>query len=128
MARYVKFTEPDARRIAAVVRAAEGQKNYALIERLMAVLDRRLPSQTFAVRVYIDGGVAGSATTPCTWTYRVTAMSGRDLGTGLSPIKRRFAPAVYSVTPDGTVGLAFFDDRGDLQLYDANELLATVDC
>lgn len=128
MARFVKFSEPDARRIAKVVRASEQQKGYALIERLMQVSSTRVPSPIFAVRVYIDGGAAGSASSACTWTYRITTMSGRDLGTGLSPIKRRYSPAIYSVTPDGTVGTAFFDDKGDLQLYDANELLATVDC
>lgn len=79
------------------------------------------PGAMFAVLVTIDGGDAGSEEANCSWTYTVTDLRGRLLGLAKSPYKRRLPQTPYTETPTDTVGQAFYDVLGVLQLYDANE-------
>jgi len=76
----------------------------------------------FAVNLTKDGGTDGDSTTQASYTY--TAKSLNDAvtyGTSLTPKKQR--PAVGTVTSgDGLIGLGYFDDAGNFQLYDANEV------
>lgn len=129
MGDYIKFNTEQARRIVNAIREVErpnrstdgGPYDNALNS-------RKIPNQDFTVRVYKTSGSAGSSITNCTWLYTVKTCSGRTLGTNMSPTKRRFPNTVYTVTPDGSFGTAFFDENGDLKLKDANELPDQESC
>jgi hypothetical protein len=127
MAKGVKFTPESAKRIARVVREAERMPGDQL-PALRGPRTRQPPQPLFAVRVTIDGGAAGSATTNCTWTYTVTFDSGYQLGTLMTPQRRRVPLAPYTTTPAGSWGAGFFDKDGVFVLWDANELLVYVEC
>lgn len=58
------------------------------------------------VTVAKDGGVAGSASTNCTWTYTIKDLGGTELDTGLTPHRPRHANAIYTQAPDDSYGLA----------------------
>lgn len=123
----VKFTKPAAQRIARVVREWEATPGGQAPR--PAPRGRATHPQTlFAVRVTIDGGAAGSATTNCTWTYAVSLDSGYALGTGMTPKRRRFPDTPYTTTPNDTWGAGFFDKDGVFVLWDANELPETEEC
>ena len=127
MATTAKFSIDQARRIAATVQAHE----RSIPDRTGGEEPRQqlqVPHPAFMVRVTIDGGAAGSATQNCTFTYRVETLAGVVLGDNLTPLLRRFPLAVYTVTPPGSVGIAFRDEVGELNLYDANELVAWIVC
>jgi len=86
------------------------------------------PGGSFTVKVYIDGGSSGSSSTTCSYTYTVKTLSGKIVGTALSPEKRRYESVPYTTTPDGSTGMAYFDGDGVLHLWDANELPDLIDC
>lgn len=79
------------------------------------------PSGMFKVLVYKDGGSAGSVATNCSWTYTVKCSRGRTLGAAKTPKERRELKTVYTLTPDGTEGLGYYDENGTFQLWSANE-------
>jgi hypothetical protein len=89
--------------------------------------------QTFAVTVVQTGGKdAGSApvgngTTTASWTYDIYRLGGGGdpLGTDLEPTKAR-SPGRMAAG-DG-VGMAYYDDNGDIQLWDAGERPITALC
>lgn len=58
------------------------------------------------VTVEKDGGVAGSASTNCTWTYTIKDLAGTELDTLLSPHRPRYANTIYTQAPDDSYGLA----------------------
>ena len=126
--RYVKFSVAQARRIAATVRAHEKTLKRAIPDLVQRADQRQTPNPHFAVRVYADGGQPGTATTTCSWTYRVTSLAGTHLGDAMTPDRRRIPNCPYTATPEGTVGAAYFDEAGALKLWDANELPVAVDC
>lgn len=129
MSKYVKITTDGFRRIAKAVREVEGTRrdlnggpyDYSSNE-------RRIPNQLFAVYVTRDGGSAGGGGEDCDWTYEVSTLSGRLLGTEMTPKKRRDPGMEYTETPSSTIGSAYFDEFGIFTLYDANETLAYEDC
>lgn len=86
------------------------------------------PGDTFDVLCTIDGGSAGDATHDCSFTYTVKDLLGWQLGTGLRPKERVYPNTPYTTTPDNTVGLAYYDQNGALQLWSANELADTEEC
>ncbi len=128
MARGVKLTQKQARRVGAVVRRVEAQRRDLTSTIEVDPLERRRPNQLFAVKVTISGGSAGSASSSCTYVYTVTTLSGRQLGTNLTPQRRRFANVAYTSTPANSIGAAYFDETGAIKLYDANELPAVEVC
>lgn len=118
----VKFSVDQGRRIAAVVRAHEKRVPDATSPLSPALEDRQIPNQIFAVKVYIDGGSAGSGSTTCSFTYTVKNLAETvTLGTAKSPKVRRLVNVPYTTTPNGSIGSAYFDEAGALQLFDANE-------
>lgn len=76
----------------------------------------------FPVKVTQTGGSAGDDTTPCSFTYTVKSLDGETLKTGASPVLRRTSVGAYSAPSADTYGQAFWDENGDVQLYDANEV------
>lgn len=79
------------------------------------------PAPPFLVKVTTDGGAAGDVSTPCTWTYAVTTMSGaRTILTGATPLRARTAVGAYTYAPDASRGLACWDSaEGEYVLLDA---------
>lgn len=71
------------------------------------------------VKVTNDSGVAGSATENCTLTYTVSDRFGNTLGTGLTPHRPRYDNCEYDIPASGSAGLAYYDESGDLKLYEA---------
>lgn len=54
-----------------------------------------------------DGGVVGP---PSTWTYTITDIGGRELGTSLTPERSRDAAIKYDfAASDDTEGLAYYN-------------------
>lgn len=81
--------------------------------------------QIFAVQVTKTAGVAGNSTTLCTYVYTVKDVSGTtELGTSKVPKKWRNTDAkrkmLFPVA--GSIGLAYYDESGTIQLFDANEV------
>lgn len=127
MTTTAKFSLSAARRVMRTVRTIERTPRDLLGAK--ATRDQGLIPQTlFAVRVYIDGGTAGTASTTCSWTYTVKRDSGHVFGTSMTPQRRRFPNTPYTTTPDGAWGAGFFDKTGTFVLWDANELPATEAC
>jgi hypothetical protein len=121
-----KLTERAAKRIFAAVRRIEGMVAAPPPQRNQ--VDRHPPQIMFAVRVTIDGGSAGSASTTCSWTYTVTMDSGYLLGEEMSPEKCRLPNVPYVTTPDDSWGAGFFDKAGVFVLWDANECPQVEEC
>ncbi len=82
---------------------------------------KTMPQLLFAVRVSVDGGASGSASTSCSFTYAAELDDGFELGTGLTPKKCRLPNVPYTAPADGTWGAGFYDKDGAFQLWDANE-------
>lgn len=114
-----------------VVRDSGGDPHYRFV----------LPSTTGAMipcLVWRDGGTTdGSSTAQCDRTYTARTLDatgpstgGTELGTGLTPKKRRPNPGpmdVPSNTGSGEVGFGYYSG-GSFVLYDANETLDTTVC
>lgn len=96
-----------------------------------AVVRLGLPSDplggTFAVKVTKDGGDAGSEDADCTFTYTVKDLAGNELGTAMTPKRPRFTHVEYAQPATDSPGLAYYDDQGDLQLYEAVEEIPETD-
>lgn len=83
------------------------------------------------VKVWQDGGSTdGNATSPCDRTYTVQSLDGVELGTALSPQKKR-PPRGKLVVPEsdgpGVIGTGYFSGSS-FNLFDANETLDTEAC
>lgn len=88
-----------------------------------------LPPALFPVQVDQTGGSAGNATTQCSFTYTVRDLSGYQIGTGMTPLKRRPAVgAMSAVDPSFGWGTGFYDTDGTFKLWDANETLLSEAC
>jgi hypothetical protein len=80
-----------------------------------------LANALFAVDLTEDGGSDGDASNPPNYTYTATSLDGNTThGTGLTPKKQRVNGSFAS--GDGEVGLGYFDENENFQLYDANEV------
>jgi hypothetical protein len=79
------------------------------------------------VTVTKDGGVAGSPSANCTWTYTVKDQAGNTLATAKTPKVPRVANCQYNQPADNSPGLAYYDAAGTLQLYHAAEEIPTTD-
>ena len=122
----VRLTERAAKRIFSAVRRIEGMAAAPPPQRHQ--VDRHPPQILFAVRVTIDGGAAGSASTTCSWTYTVTTDSGYLLGEEMQPARCRLPNVPYAATPAGSWGAGFFDKGGAFVLWDANECPLVEEC
>ena len=95
---------------------------------IVRVENASLTGGMFAVKVYKDGGVAGSASTNCTWTYTVKDFAGTNtLATTKTPLRPRYTSCQYDLPADGSYGLAFYDSSNTLQLYEAVQEKPTGD-
>nr|WP_294515927.1 hypothetical protein [uncultured Rhodopila sp.] len=65
------------------------------------------PYAEFEVVVAKDGGTSGTVL----WTYKLTDLNGKVLGTGMTPVWNRLLSAVHAIK-----GMAFYDGSGNLQL------------
>lgn len=87
-----------------------------------------LPPAMFPVQIDQTGGSAGDATTQCSYTYTVRDLAGYQLGTGMTPLKRRPALGAMSpVDPSYGWGVGFYDYSGTFNLWDANEVPSTAE-
>lgn len=82
----------------------------------------------FAVTVEIDGGLPGSVSTTCTFTYTVRAQDGTIIGEDMTPEVRRFPETIYTEPEGEQPGTAYYGPDGTLQLFDANELPEIEEC
>ena len=82
----------------------------------------------FPVKVTQTGGSAGNKTTQCSFTYTVETINDVQLATVQSPAKKRPSVGKMAAPASDSYGLAFYDEDGDLVLYDANETLAPNAC
>lgn len=80
------------------------------------------------VTVAKDGGVAGSASTTCTWTYTITDLAGTELATGLTPHRPRHTNVIYTQAPDGSRGWAEWVDDEWVLLVAFQEIENSDDC
>lgn len=83
------------------------------------------PSGFFPVTLTNDGGVAGDATTACTFTYTVNDLRGATLGTAVAAWGPRFAMGLTYTA--ATKGMCAFDPVGNLLLMPF-EAVATQAC
>ncbi len=81
----------------------------------------------FPVRVTKTGGVTGSKTVQCSWTYTVESLSGQELGTVMTPLRRRPAKGAISNPAADTIAIGCYVN-GEFQLYDANEVYEIEVC
>ena len=80
------------------------------------------------VKVVKDGGVAGSASTNCTWTYTISTLSDVELETGLTPHRSRYANTIYTQAPDDSYGQAVKIDGNWVLLVAWQEIEQTSTC
>lgn len=72
-----------------------------------------LGGAVFPVKVTMDGGSAGSASTTCSFTYHVEALDGSDLADHISPSTGRVANTMYvAATGYGSACFADTDEDG----------------
>jgi hypothetical protein len=82
------------------------------------------PAAMYAVDIEQTGGSAGDRTTPCSFTYSLTAPDGTT-ASGVTPLKPR--PSVGAMIA-GTCGYLRRASGGGWQLLDAQEVLDTEAC
>ncbi len=90
------------------------------------------PANSIFVYAEKDGGSAGDADNTCSFTYslyeldQATAMTkkaeGGDAATAMEPQKRRLVKTKYTTVTGKKLAVAFYDEDGDLVLWDANEI------
>lgn len=80
------------------------------------------PYSLFAVKVTQTGGSGGDDATACSFTYTVKDLNLNTIGTAMTPKKRRTAVGAYVAGGANTIGSAYVDETGALQLFDANEV------
>ena len=82
----------------------------------------------FPVTLTQSGGSNGSQTSAASYTYIVKSISGTTLGTtGTTPIQPIWARDFGLVTA-ATHGTAYYDNSGNLVLYQADEVYQTSGC
>lgn len=94
------------------------------------------PPGFFPVKVEKTGGADGSLGGAATWTYTIRRMDWTGSGTSAdfelatvkSPQKRRPNGKASFPTGSTTVGSAYYDSTGTIQLWDANEVYGTGSC
>lgn len=80
----------------------------------------------FPVKVSQTGGSNGNKTTAASYTYTVTTMDGNTtLGEDVAVAKTR---PNGTMTAGSSYGMAFYDENGDIQLWDAGEVEGTGGC
>lgn len=79
----------------------------------------------FPVDLTQTGGVAGNATTQCSFTYTVDSISGEQLLTGASPT---FGRPSYGKLVAGTHGTAYYNSVGTCILYQVDEVFDVEEC
>lgn len=87
-----------------------------------------VPSGPQIVTVEKDGGVAGSPSTNCTFTYTITDLAGTELATGLTPHRSRHADCIYTQAPNGSRGWAEWVDGAWVLLVAFQEIENSGDC
>lgn len=80
-------------------------------------LSGALPPMLFPVLITKDGGVAGSASADCSFTYTVKDLAGVELASGLSPECGRLTKTEYAEPSADSPAVAYRDAAGDLHLY-----------
>ena len=123
------FAEQVAEALGAIGRSSggaqtESEKRYPRDEGMV------LPPETiFRVAVTEEGGVAGSAEANCAFTYTVDDLGGRELDTGLTPERPRYAKCTYETPSADSPGLAYWDADHVLHLYEVlEEIPDTTEC
>lgn len=86
-----------------------------------------LAAPAFPVNVTQTGGLAGTSSGVCTFTYTAYDLLGNQIGVGMSPV---FSPArtVNCTCVKGTQGTAYYDNTGTLQLASVNETQTQTNC
>lgn len=91
---------------------------------LSIAMPRKISGLLFVVNLTQTGGANGSQTTSATWTYNVTDLNGKSLGTNLSP--RR--PRALGTATAATMGMGYFDVTGVFYLAEAWETPGSGGC
>jgi hypothetical protein len=125
--RKARITVDQARRLGRVVSHAETELDAGPASRGRGGT-RRTAGVHFVVVCTIDGGLAGSISTTCSWTYTVTSPLGHTYGEEMTPERRRLVNVPYTETPANTRGVGYFDEDGEFRLYCANETPLTQVC
>jgi len=81
----------------------------------------------FPVTVTKDGGVAGSYSASCTFTYTIKNLSGVTIATGLTPNIPRFTNVEYAQPSANSPGMAYFTGAGAIALYSAAQEIPVTD-
>ena len=84
--------------------------------------------ESFNVKLEIDGGAAGSASTTCSWTYKCKTLNGKVFATTMTPRIHRIPNTPYAETPVDSIGDGFYNEAGEFELFNANERIAPEDC
>lgn len=91
---------------------------------LPVLVVKRSVGSTFVVNLEQTGGANGDQTTAPTWTYTVTNLLGRELGTVVSPQRPRTAGLFTAATK----GYGYYDEDHAFQLAEAWETPDTWAC
>ena len=129
----VIFPRGDAERIRRTVKAHEGQPTNSVGPR-QPFRRRRAAYVTFRVKVKQSGGSNGNATTAPTYTYHIyrafdttddaaNKLNNASSGAAVSPEKSRPNGKVTAAT----IGLAYYDNTGEIKLYEAHEKPGAVE-
>lgn len=132
MSDAVNFTSESARRIAAVVQAAD---NTAHNETAPLSPANFAVARLFPVLVQQDGGAQGALGVAATYTYTVKSLDGQTtLGTTIKLARPRPFGQVQSQTTNPAYGLAFAigpassGGPNQVVLWDAGEIPLTTKC
>jgi hypothetical protein len=122
-----KFDEDGARRIVDAVRRVEKLSDGSPFSAYSKVFDDYMPGPVlFLVDLVQVGGVAGSGTTNCTFTYDIMRFgTSISLNTAQSPLFPRDTHTQYIAA---TKGSAYQDLDGSIKLAQAYEAAATEPC
>ena len=110
-----------------VQRTPRGYSARLNVEMLLPLMPKTEREEAlFAVEVTKTSGSAGDKTTQCSFVYTVKTLGGS--GTGMTPKKKRPSVGKMGAPAAASIGLAYYDEDGDVQLFDANETLAPQVC
>jgi len=91
---------------------------------LSIAMPRKIPGLLFVVNLTQNSGANGTNTTAATWTYNVTDLAGKSLGTNLSPQR----PRAWGTAAAATMGMGYFDTSGVFYLAEAWETAGSGGC
>lgn len=91
---------------------------------LSIAMPKKIPGLLFVVNLTQAGGANGNKTTAATWTYNVSDLNHKSLGSNLSPQR----PRAWGTAAAATMGMGYHDTSGVFYLAEAWETAGSGGC